>query len=116
MNLSQCEQAIQTQFDKNPNGLDNISQLTNLARSKDKISCMTQMGGIAHIRQFFTDKQGYIAYQKANPIVTTTQTTVVSTTSRRTSTRNTVGSQSNYFFRGIAIIIGGIIAGKLIKK
>ena len=116
MNLSQCEKAIQMQFDKNPNGLDNISQLTNLARSKDKVSCVTQMGGIAHIKQFFTDKQGYIAYQKTNPVATTTQTTVVATSSRRTNTRNAVGGQSNYFFRGLAVIVWGIIAIKLIKQ
>ena len=105
MNLAQCEQAIQTQFDKNPNSLDNISQLTNLARNKNKVSCMTQMGGISHIKQFFTDKQGYIEYQKTNSVATTTQTTVVATTSRRTNTRNTIGNQSNYFFRGLALVI-----------
>jgi hypothetical protein len=105
MNLTQCEQAIQTQFDKNPNGLDNVSQLTNLARSKDKVSCMTQMGGIAHIKQFFTDKPGYITYQKTNPVATTTQTTIVANTNRRTNTRNTIGGQSSYFFRGLAIIV-----------
>ena len=63
MNLSQCEQALQAQYDKNPGQLDNISQLTNLARSKDKLPCMNQMGGIAHIKQFLTDKQSYTAYQ-----------------------------------------------------
>ena len=44
MNISECEQALQTQYEKNPGQLDNVSQLTNIARSKDKVSCMTQMG------------------------------------------------------------------------
>ncbi|MCX6823120.1 MAG: hypothetical protein NTX91_03980 [candidate division SR1 bacterium] len=118
MNVSQCEQVLQTQYDSNPGQLDNISQLTNLARSKDKLSCMDQMGGIAHIKQFLTDKQSYTAYQGSKPTTTTTvqTTTTTATTSRRTSTRNTIGSQSNYFFRGLGVIVGSIIIFHLLKK
>ncbi|MEI8092060.1 MAG: hypothetical protein WCG98_07905 [bacterium] len=43
MNLDQCEQALQTQYVKDPNQLDNISQLTSLARGKDKTICFTKM-------------------------------------------------------------------------
>ena len=104
MNLGQCEQALQTQFDKNPNSLDNISQLTNLTRSKDKPSCMDQMGGISHIKEFLTNKDAYLAFQKTNPVPTTTvqtTTTATTTSSRRTASRTTIQSQSNYFFRGL---------------
>jgi len=117
MNLSQCEQALQTQYDANPNSMDNISQLTNLARSKDKLSCMNQMGGISHIKDFFTNRDAYLAFQKTNPVQTTTvQTTTTTTDSRRTSSRHAIGSQSNYFFRGIGIIVWAIILFAIIKK
>ena len=91
MNLSQCEQALQTQYNSNPNSMDNISQLTNLARSKNKLSCMNQMGGIAHIKQFLTNKDAYLAFQKTNPVqITTVQTTTTTTDSRRTTSRNVI--------------------------
>jgi hypothetical protein len=43
MNINQCEQALQTQYNTNALQLDNISKLTNIAWGKDKESCMAQM-------------------------------------------------------------------------
>lgn len=118
MNLTQCEQALQTQYDSNPNQLDNISQLTNIARSKDKISCMIQMGSIAHVKEFLTDKPAYIKYQQSKPVevTTTTQTTAVVGSGRLGTTRNTIQGQNNYLFRAVGGVIGAIVIYKLIKK
>lgn len=43
MNINQCEEALQTQYDKNPNQLDNISQLTNASWKLDKANCFAMM-------------------------------------------------------------------------
>lgn len=79
MNINQCEQALQTQYNKNPSQLDNISKLTNVARSKDKPSCFSMMGGTTHIKEFLTNTQAYEKYKKENAAqiasVQTTSTT-----------------------------------------
>ncbi|MEI7557380.1 MAG: hypothetical protein WCJ45_00565 [bacterium] len=43
MELGVCEQMIKNQYDKNPAGLENISQLTNISRGKDKSACIQMM-------------------------------------------------------------------------
>jgi hypothetical protein len=43
MELGLCEQLIQDQYNKNPATLENISQLTNTARAKDKYTCIQMM-------------------------------------------------------------------------
>ena len=43
MELGLCEQLIKNNYDKNPASLENISQLTNISRGKDKTSCMQLM-------------------------------------------------------------------------
>ena len=43
MELGLCEQLIQDKYEMNPATLENISQLTNAARGKDKITCMQMM-------------------------------------------------------------------------
>jgi len=43
MELGLCEQLIKATYEKNPASLENISQLTNVARAKDKVSCIQTM-------------------------------------------------------------------------
>lgn len=43
MELGLCEQLIKDQYNKNPASLENISQLTNTSRGKDKTACMQMM-------------------------------------------------------------------------
>ncbi|MEI7919318.1 MAG: hypothetical protein WCH65_03820 [bacterium] len=43
MEIGLCEQLLQNAYQKNPTGLENISQLTSTARGKDKAVCMQLM-------------------------------------------------------------------------
>jgi len=43
MELGLCEQLIKDAYQKNPTGLENISQLTNVARGTNKATCVQMM-------------------------------------------------------------------------
>ena len=57
MELGLCEQLIQDQYNKNPATLENISQLTNTARAKDKYTCIQMMWGTIQIKNFLLGKK-----------------------------------------------------------
>lgn len=115
MNIEQCEQVLQVQYDKNPSQLDNISRLTNVARGSDKPACFSLMGGTTHIKEFLTNKEAYETYKEANAEqIASMQTTVATTTSigRWTEVKDFFSEQSNMFFR----ILGGIVAAIFLFK
>lgn len=99
MNLSQCEQALQNQYDKLPNQLDNISRLTSLSRGKDKADCLSKIGGTTKVKQFVTDRSAYESTRPAtqettttSPVVQTSTGTAASFLSATMTTVNQLGS------------------------
>ena len=115
MNITQCEQALQTQYDTNSAQLDNISKLTNVAWGKDKASCFSQMGQTDHIKDFLTNKPAYEAYKKTIPVqIVTTQTT--QPTNWLQQERATVMGHSDTILMYTGIVIAMVVGFFVIRK
>ena len=78
MNLTQCEQQLQTIYDQNPILGENISKITNTAWGKDKAYCLQRMGGVSNIKNFLFKKASYV--QPKDDIETVSQTSQQTTT------------------------------------
>lgn len=128
MELGLCEQLIKNQYTKNPASLENISQLTNTARTKDKYICIQMMGGTTQIKNFLLGNKYTPASTIKGPGFTTVwsqkdqQTTQVSTTGVTTSTTTWTGRQTTakeygqYALNGLFIFVSILIVLIIIKN
>jgi len=119
MNLTQCEQALQTVFDRNPILGENISQITSLAWSQDKSSCLQTMWWVSNIKNFLFNKTSYVRPKEVDIISWNNETQAV-TQSESSFWENTwlenILTRGNYFLWGIWIIVLWIFFSKLIRK
>lgn len=114
MELGLCEQLIKAKYDKNPAALENISQLTNAARGKDKVACMQMMGGTTQIKNFLLGKPYTPA--TTGPGFTTTPsqkdqqgTQTVATVSVQTGWKATAIEYGQYALNGLLIFVGAML-------
>lgn len=119
MELWLCEQLIKNQYNKNPAALDNISQLTNIARGKDKPTCVQMMWWITQIKNFLLGKTytpakvnvwswfSVIPSQKDQQASAAAATT--STTTTPTGRKAVASTYGQYAFNGILIFVVGIL-------
>lgn len=118
-----CEQLIQDKYERNPAWLENISQLTNSARGKDKTSCMETMWGTTQIKNFLLGKPYTPKQTTQGPGFTTTpsgtnqETTQTTTTNTITTGRKGVATEyGQYAINGILIFVVGMIVIILIRN
>lgn len=121
MELGLCEQLIKDAYQKNPTGLENISQLTNVARGTNKATCVQMMWGITQIKNFLLGKPYTPAKTTQWPGFTTTpsvkdqQTTQTSTTTTATTATPLTGRKADavtygqYALNGVLIFIIGML-------
>ena len=118
MELWLCEQLIKDQYTKNPTWLENISQLTSIARTKDKSTCMQMMWGTIQIKNFLlgnpytpapTTTQGpwfgTIPSQKDQQVAQTTTTTITPQTGRQLTAK----VYGQYALNELLIFVVGIL-------
>jgi len=117
MDLQTCEQTLQNQSDTNPHQIENISQLTNAARAKDKPTCVSQMWGMTQVKNFLINKSEYEIYKKQNPQTTNiVQTHGASTSLTSATISNIISSYIWPVIQWLIIIVFIIILFKIIKK
>ena len=108
----------QDQYAKNPTWLENISQLTSIARTKDKSTCMQMMGGTTQIKNFLLGNQytpapiatqgpwfGTLPSQKDQQAAQVNTTTTTTQTGRQTTAKE----YGQYALNGLLIFIVGIV-------
>lgn len=117
MEIGLCEQLLQNAYQKNPTGLENISQLTSTARGKDKAVCMQVMGGITQIKNFLLRKNYTPPKTTAGPWFTAAgsekdqqstniaATGTITTTTIATGIENTISTYGQPILNGILIFI-----------
>ena len=111
-----CEQLIQNAYIKNPTSLENISQLTNIARGTGKYSCMQMMWGTIQIKNFLLGN-GYTPPKttqwwgfSTTPSQKDQQSIQNTTTSTLTGRKNIATEYGQYTINGLLIFIVGIVA------
>jgi len=122
MELWLCEQLIKTSYEKNPATLENISQLTNVARGTDKVSCIAKMWGTTQIKNFLLGKTYTPASTEWVWFTTTpsekdqqaTQTTA--TISTETGIKWFITEYGQYAINGILIFFAGILLLIIIRN
>lgn len=116
MELLQCEQALQTQYDINNNQINNISKLTSSARPQNKAECITSMWGISEVKNFLINKTAYTPNQKTTTANTQYTTSTGSNNDRRNSTWYYVKTFWWYVIEWITIIVFIFLAFILIRR
>lgn len=125
MELGLCEQLIQDKYEMNPATLENISQLTNAARGKDKITCMQMMWGTIQIKNFLLGNKYTPAKTITGPWFTTkpsekdqqaTQTTTTTTTATEIWRKGIVNQYGQYALNGLIIFFMGILFIIIVKN
>ncbi len=121
MELWLCEQTIKNTYEKNPATLENISQLTNVARGTDKVSCIEKMWGTTQIKNFLLGKT-YTPASTEWPGFTTTpsekdqQTTQTTSTILQTWRKAITSEYWQYVLNGIIIFFAGIFLMIIIRN
>jgi hypothetical protein len=119
MNLTQCEQQLQTVFDKNPILGENISKITNTAWGTDKSYCLQRMGGVSSVKNFLFKKSAYVAPKEEVEVIS--QSTQQTTTQQESSFWDDIGLQNvvlwgNYLLWTVGIVVLGIVLSKFVRK
>ncbi len=114
MNITECEQQLQTIYQNKPILAENLSQITSLAWKENKSDCLQLMWGVSNIKTFLFRKAEYISPKESvSPIHNSAQ---IENTSSSIFDFSGIATRWTYvlWWLGISFLI--VVLWKFIKR